>query len=353
MFDWTDRMMELQRPGVWSIAAWGVGAVAAVGVLALFAAASPGGDAGGAVVPEGEEPLPEAKPVPAMQVLPLPHHQASFQRLGRELMRYHFAPTQHRPFWYPLIGPSGRSHTRMGHPRDPVSHSHHNSVWISHQNVGGSNFWEDSDKCSIVHRRVDQYEDSDAAAWMLSQNDWRTSDGRVLMRERRRACVRPLEAGEWLMDIDLQLEAPGKQALVLGETPFGIIGVRMAKTIGIHDGGGRILNSAGQRNEKPCFRKPAKWVDYSGPIVARARGGITLMDHPQNPGHPTPFHVRGDGWMGACLTLRGAITIQPGKPLRLRYGLWVHAGVPTLDRIEKRWQAFAKTKLPTMVRRRK
>jgi hypothetical protein len=43
-----------------------------------------------------------------------------------------------------------------------------------------------------------------------------------------------------LLAIDLQLEAPGNTAVELGETPFGFIGVRMARTIGVNDGGGTI-----------------------------------------------------------------------------------------------------------------
>ena len=29
----------------------------------------------------------------------------------------------------------------MGHPHDPVGHSHHNSVWIAHESVNGESFW--------------------------------------------------------------------------------------------------------------------------------------------------------------------------------------------------------------------
>ena len=37
------------------------------------------------------------------------------------------------------------------------------------------------------------------------------------------------------------------------------------------------------------------------------------MDHPGNPNHPSAFHVREDGWMGASLTFKAPITIEPGK----------------------------------------
>src|SRR5260221_8028425 len=88
-------------------------------------------------------PLPAAKRVPRMQVLRLPEDQASVECDGREITRYYFAKDLYRPFLYPLVGPSGKSLTRMGHPRDPNTHSHHNSVWVSHHDVNGVGFWND------------------------------------------------------------------------------------------------------------------------------------------------------------------------------------------------------------------
>lgn len=295
-----------------------------------------------------DEPLSGARPVPRVQVLPLPYDQASFQFDGRELTRYHFGAALRRPFLYPLAGPAGWSLTRMGHPHDPVSHSHHNSVWISHANVSGVDFWTDhgQDKGRIVCRAVERYEDGDQGAWLEGINQWQDASGRVLLVERRRIEARPIDAGQWWLVIDVELSPPGNEPVVLGETPFGLIGVRMAKTIGVRDGGGRIRNSEGGLNEADVFRKPARWVDYSGPLAPDQRGGITLMDHPANPGHPTPFHVRDDGWMGVCLSLRGERRIEPGERLRLRYGLWNHAGVPEAAAVEARWREFQEFDLP-------
>ena len=157
MGDWSSPIGGLPRASVGVMGAWAFWHVLLVGLgVMAFAAAGTGKDDPGppAAKPLDRAELPDAKPVPAMQVIPLPHNQAAFQHVGRELTRYHFAPTQHRPFWYPILGPSGRSHTRMGHPHDPISHSHHNSVWISHNDVGGVSFWADTGKGRIVHQRV-------------------------------------------------------------------------------------------------------------------------------------------------------------------------------------------------------
>jgi hypothetical protein len=276
-----------------------------------------------------------------MQILPLPNGEASFQRDGQEIARYYFGKDLKRPFVYPVIGPSGRSLTRMGHPHDPETHSHHNSVWVSHQMIGDANFWEDRGVARIAHQRVIRYEDSDAEAFVESENAWLDKDGKPLMRELRRTGAHALEGKEWLLTVEMQWEV--KQPLVIGQTAFGPLGVRMAKTIGVADGGGTILNSEGGVDEAGCFRLPARWCDYSGPIAPGVTEGITLMDHPANPNHPVPFHVRNDGWMGAALTFAaGPLTIEPGKPLRLRYALYVHAGEGTPEKINVQWEAFAK-----------
>jgi hypothetical protein len=83
-------------------------------------------------------------------------------------------------------------------------------------------------------------------------------------------------------------------------------------------------------------------VDYSGRITPKSSEGITLFDHPSNPSHPTVFHVRDDGWMGAALNFAAPRTIGPGKPLALRYGLWIHAGVPAMQAVNEQFALFAK-----------
>jgi hypothetical protein len=279
------------------------------------------------------------EPVPLMQALPLPDEQISFQRDGTELTRYYFSPDLRRPFLYPIIGPAGRSLTRMGHPHDPESHSHHNSIWISHAEVDGISFWDDRARGRIIHQRVERFDDAEEGAAALVVNSWATTN-QVLLTERRLITVRPLAGKEWLLIIDLQFEPRG-ESVTFGKTPFGLVGVRMAKSIGVHDGGGEIRNSEGGINETNVLWKRARWVDYSGLIKPGALEGITLMDHPSNPNHPTFFHVRDDGWMGASLTYDAARTVVRGKPLKLRYGLYIHAASLKQTELEGHWRTFA------------
>ena len=285
--------------------------------------------------------LPVSKPVPQMQVIPLPYHQASFQRDGLEIARYHFGPSLHRPFIFPIIGPSGRSLTRMGHPHDPESHSHHNSVWISHNDVDGINFWSDGGKGKIHHKRIIKFEDGDKACSITTENLWLTDTNKVVLLETRKVTAMTIEDSEWLMIIDIEFKA-NEKPVTLGKTPFGMIGIRMAKTIGVNDGGGTIRNSEGAVNEKEVFWKRARWVDYSGVITKVNSEGITLLDHPENPNFPSYFHVRNDGWMGTSLTFDGPRTIQPDKPLNLCYGLYIHSEIKPANIIDAKWKQFSR-----------
>jgi hypothetical protein len=64
--------------------------------------------------------------------------------------------------------------------------------------------------------------------------------------------------------------------------------------------------------------------------------------------HPTAFHVRDDGWMCSCLSLEKPVEVNDTVPLRVRWALWVHQGVPDQARCEAMWRRFAELPLADM-----
>ncbi len=295
----------------------------------------------------------ETRAVPRVQAVPMPDSRTSFQLDGHELTACHYALSNRRVFWYPAMTSLGRSLTRMGHPHDPLTHSHHNSIWMAHANIDGVTFWADRGKKTGQIKNVEipreAYSDSDVSASMQMLNHWISDeDSSVLLIETRRSEVILLDGIQsWMMVLDIAFTVPSKRTATFNPTPFGLIAVRLAKSIGVHDGGGRILNSEGAVNEKEVFHKPARWCDYSGRLTNDQIGfaGITLMNHPANPENPTPFHVRDDGWMGACLNLDSKIEVTLEAPLRLRYGLWMHDKIVSQEECETIWKRFCETKM--------
>src|SRR5207247_10605851 len=109
--------------------------------------------------------------IPRCQVVPLPDDQVSFEIDGRERLRWHFGSRYPRPFFYPLIGPSGAPLTRMGHPGD-AGHDHHRSIWLAHNQVAGQDFWADTSKTRIRQKRWLAYQDADSEAALAVLIGW-------------------------------------------------------------------------------------------------------------------------------------------------------------------------------------
>lgn len=280
---------------------------------------------------------------PRCQIVPLPGYQVSFEINGQERLRWHFGPSYPRPFFYPVVGPSGGSLTRMGHP-GAANHDHHRSVWFAHHDVQGSDFWSDRTEARIRQKQWLCYRDGDDEAIMGTLLGWHgAEDGGELMEQELIAAVRPGDDGETLVELQATFR-PKAEMLELGKTNFGFLAVRVAKHISAHFGGGELTNSEGVRGEPQIFGQPARWMDYSGPSPAGGIEGITYFDHPANLGFPSHWHVREDGWMGASLCMHGPRATTREQPLVLRYLLHAHGGDVKAERAKVIANEFARAK---------
>jgi hypothetical protein len=279
---------------------------------------------------------------PRCQVVPLADHQVSFQVKGVERLRWHFGPSYPRPFFFPLVGPSGSPLTRMGHPGAP-DHDHHRSVWFAHHKVLGIDFWADRGTPRIRQKMWLQYQDGDDEAVMAVLLGW--SDGhdpKDLLEQEVVAAMRPGADGETLLELQSTFR-PTAESLEFGQTNFGFLAVRVAKNISAYFGGGQLTNSEGGKSEPAIFGKAARWMDYSGPVPGDATEGITYFDHPTNPGYPVRWHVREDGWMGAAPCMEKALTTTRKEPLVVRYLLHAHRGGADAERADKVARDFGAT----------
>jgi hypothetical protein len=276
---------------------------------------------------------------PRVQALP-GIDRASLRVDGVERVGYEFGPGKPRPFLFPVVGSSGAQLTRLGHP-NPVGHEHHRSVWFGHQKINTINFWEERSGTDIQirHKRVVIYQDGSDWAGLVAELDWWAA-GRRQMRQSLVIAVEPQSSGGFALDLQSRFEAAGAP-VELGQTNFGFLGVRVAKTLSEQFGGGTLTSSEGAQGAAALFGKRARWVDYSGPSAPGIVEGIAYFDHPSNPSHPAAWHVRADGWMEAAFNLAGPYAIPPDHPLDLRYRLLIHPGPADRTALDKAWSQFA------------
>ena len=167
--------------------------------------------------------------IPKCPIVPLPGNKVSFQIDDDERLCWNFDPNYPRPFFFPLNGPSGSSLTRMGHP-GAQNHDHHRSVWWAHAKVDGEDYWSDHTKTRIRQKNWLVYADGDDEAIMATRAGWYAADGEEMMEQEMVAAVRPLSGGGTLLELQSTFRPMGEQ-LTLGQSNFGFLAVRMAKSI--------------------------------------------------------------------------------------------------------------------------
>src|SRR5262249_47774002 len=104
-----------------------------------------------------------------------------------------------------------------------------------------------------------------------------------------------------LFDFEITIHASNGE-VTLGDTKEGSMAMRLAETMRLKQpkgkaGEGHIVNSEGVRDEQ-TWCKRADWVDYYGPVDCKIMG-VAIFDHPENPRHPTTWHVRDYGLFAA------------------------------------------------------
>jgi hypothetical protein len=261
---------------------------------------------------------------------------------------------------WPIIGPNGKRMTRsfpfdLKRGGESDDHPHHQSLWFTHDQVNGANFWAanvdnpEGDKGPhIVHREFASIENLGATARIVTRNDW--MNGHEPTCEDNRTVVFGIRPNKdrWI-DFSITIKATDGD-VTFGDTKEGTFGIRLADSMCLAaNQGGRIVNSVGQTNDD-AWGLPAEWVDCTGPIDGELVG-ISIFSHPTS-FRPVPrWHVRSYGLFTANpfgqrdfprpeLANQGATTIKKGESLTLRYRALFHRGTTEEADIKQAFREF-------------
>jgi hypothetical protein len=258
----------------------------------------------------------------------------------RKVAEYRFGKDVPKPYLYPVIGPDGKPMTEDS----PGDHVHHHSLYFSHDEVDGHHFWlEGKSGSPIRHERFVEIYDEKERPGFTSVNAWMAED-KPLLRDTRSFRFIPLEKGEYLIDVCIQFVAVDRE-VTFGQTKeAGLPGLRVAPELRVRGGGGRMVNSEGKVNEKECWGKEAKWVDYTGQRPDGTWVGIGFMAHPNNRPYPPAWHARDYGLLAVNYTRWHAPrTLKPGEgPWTLRSRFYIHWGKTEDAKVAEQFERYAK-----------
>ncbi len=262
-----------------------------------------------------------------------------------------------KPIIWPIIGPNGEKMTRefpmVADSQDEKhDHPHHRSLWFTHGEVNGIDFWAEGEKMGRTeHQEFTKLSDGKTAV-IASKNVWKSADGKPVLTDRRRFTFATGADQSRMIDCEILLLA-SEGDLHFGDTKEGTFAVRVNEAIKVDaKKGGKIINSAGDTDGE-AWGKPADWVDYHGPIAGKTVG-IGILCHPSTFHYPNRWHVRTYGLFAANpfgvshflnkSEMTDGTRIKKGEELLFRYRVIIHAGDEKAAKIDEQFKAFAAQK---------
>ncbi len=284
---------------------------------------------------------------------------------GQIFTRY-LAKSGNRPILWPIYGPTGVEMTRSwpmqksSGPLEATDHPHHRSMWFSHGDVNGTDFWSEPDEDrsrlgSVVHREFLTVQGGEEPT-IVTCNEWLDPDGEKLCSDVRSLRFGADEDHRWI-DFDIVVTNDTEELVKFGDTKEGTFGIRVAPWMkvdtadGNEETNGRIVNSLGMA-DKEAWGKAASWVDYSGEHRGE-RLGIAILNHPHSFRFPTHWHVRTYGLFAAnSFGLHnfknsddedGSHELQPGESMAFYFRVLLHTGDEQEGRVPEAFVEYAKT----------
>jgi hypothetical protein len=252
---------------------------------------------------------------------------------GKPFTTFHYGAEANKPFLAPLRSDSGKIVTRhfpmenvAGESRD---HLHHRGLWFSYDDVNGVKFWENDPsytkgRIGKIVVRSTKWKDGDRAGTLTANIDWVDPDGKVLLAETRDMTF---YSDPKLRTIDFHITLTAKEDVTFGDTKEGAFAIRLADNFTAKKGG-TMADADGRSGMANIWGKRSKWVDYTAEIDGE-KLSVAILDHPQNPRHPTYWHARDYGLFALNPFGRNAFDESQEES---------HWKVPAGQKIEFRWR---------------
>jgi hypothetical protein len=283
---------------------------------------------------------------------------------GALLARYDAEPAGSKPGFDTLALPP-EADTKPGENlvvSSPHDHPWHFGLFFCQKLVDGVNCWESEPNAAAGKPhgyaeagKFEVREGSDGGAVIEQAATWRTDAGEDLLGDARTVRIGEPDEEGYLLTWEQEVEALGQRRHLSSETLHGHysgLSLRFARSLRE----GRVLlpdgTDPGETSPPRAASGPAaRWCDYSGPLDGRPEAatvgdpwsaGIAMFDHPDNGDGPVNWFVMDEpfGFLAANPTWGTVETLAEGESRSWTWGLWVHAGTPDEERVERAYESF-------------
>jgi hypothetical protein len=224
---------------------------------------------------------------------------------------------------HPLFGPQGEALTLDW----PIDHPHHRGIYWAWPEVDWRGERGDLHALQRVFARpVGRCfaGGGPVFAQLVAENLWKWDDAEPIVQER--AVIRAYRATETGRVIDLEFQFTALREPVLlarrGTDKYGGLNLRFAAV---------AEQQITTHTDPPEAARRCAWAEIAGRFAgANAPAGVVILQHSGNPDFPGDWvQFPNLNWLQPTFPASGTRwKLEPGRPLVLRYRLWVHSGGP-------------------------
>lgn len=257
---------------------------------------------------------------------------------GAFFTSYRFSAEEKYPFLFPVNGPSGASVTSMRNGQYP----HHSSLFFGCDKVNGGNYWQEGlERGRIASRGATFEKGADGAIVIRDECDWIRPDAPQPFRDARRITISAPSKTLRRIDVEIRMEA--LEDVTIEKTNHSFFSARMDPDLSAAFGG-TMANAEGDAGEKDTFGKASPWMACHGRRGADRTEGLAILQHPANPGFPSPWFTRDYGFFSPTPMFWPAdgksTRIAKGETMTIRYRVLVFAGEPAAAGIEAAFESY-------------
>lgn len=250
---------------------------------------------------------------------------------GERPVLVHQAKPDFRPYVHPLVAPDGKGELTEF---SPSHHKHQTGLYWGFTRVNGRDYFHHPGEGYFKRQSSRVLEAAGTTVRWEVVYHLMGEAAQAVLEERQTWAIR--DGGDHYV-LDLAWEGRGLVDVTVGKYDYGGLFLRMPWKSGIR---GTARNSEGQEN-RAAEGQRAKWVDVGLEVPGRqGLAHVVIMDHPGNPGHPTPWRVDGQLGVGPCYARLGEWKIPRDKAATFRHRLLVYTGDSNPGLIRKTWEEF-------------
>lgn len=250
------------------------------------------------------------------------------------------AAPDHRPYIHPILAPDGDGELTEN---EPGHHLWQHGLYTGLNDVNGVGFWTEG--LNNSRERDGTFHPYPLAPPLVTDGrvhwdvvtDWRSPDGKPMLTETQKWSLE--DRGDTLA-LDLRWELRAATDLRFGKYGYGGLFLRMPWRSST---GAALLSSEGADSPDDAEGKRARWIALAMPVPGRASGaaGIAVLDHPSNPGHPTPWRVDDNYGIVPSRCIAGEWFLSDEEATLSRYRVFVYVGGISRQAVESEWRQFA------------